>query len=105
MAVAFESVDPYRDFRVSMEEMVAARGVGDWDWLEEMLGWYLRANGKDTHASIVATFVDLVISMASSASASACACASCSSHHSSLTLAGSELESSSAGGHVSFGLR
>ena len=29
VAVAFESADPYRDFRVSMEEMVAVHGVGD----------------------------------------------------------------------------
>ena len=54
VAVAFESADPYADFRASMEEMVAAYGIGDWGWLEEMLGWYLRANDVDTHCAIVA---------------------------------------------------
>uniref|UniRef100_A0ACD5VXB9 Uncharacterized protein n=1 Tax=Avena sativa TaxID=4498 RepID=A0ACD5VXB9_AVESA len=64
LAVALESADPYRDFRASMEEMVAAHGVQGWGWLEEMLGWYLRANGKDTHAAIVAAFVDVIVSIA-----------------------------------------
>ncbi|CAM0883709.1 unnamed protein product [Alopecurus aequalis] len=64
LAVAFESVDPYRDFRASMEEMVAAHGVEGWGWLEEMLGWYLRANGRDTHAAIVAAFVDVIVAIA-----------------------------------------
>jgi uncharacterized protein (TIGR01568 family) len=105
VAVAFVSADPYRDFRASMEEMVSAHGVGDWEWLEKMLAWYLSANGRDTHPAIVTAFVDLVVSMA--ASASACTCNS-SSRVSSFTLAGSEPgESSSAGGghNFSFGLR
>ncbi|KAK8457711.1 hypothetical protein SEVIR_3G230800v4 [Setaria viridis] len=104
VAVAFDSADPYRDFRASMEEMVSAHGVGDWEWLERMLAWYLGANGRDTHPAIVTAFVDLVVSMA--ASASACTCSS-SSRVSSFTLARSEPgESSSAGGgHFSFGLR
>ncbi|XP_044450584.1 uncharacterized protein [Triticum aestivum] len=95
VAVAFESADPYRDFRSSMEEMMTAHGAGDWDWLEKMLGWYLRANGKGTHAAIVSAFVDLVVTTT----------ASCSSGHSSFTLAGSDLESSSAGRNGSFRLR
>ncbi|KAL6619156.1 hypothetical protein ACP70R_034295 [Stipagrostis hirtigluma subsp. patula] len=91
VAVTFESADPYQDFRASMAEMVAAHGgAGDWDWLEKMLGWYLGANGRDTHPAIVAAFVDLVVSMAASTSAP-----SSSSRASSFTLAGSELESSS----------
>ncbi|KAG8054649.1 hypothetical protein GUJ93_ZPchr0001g31170 [Zizania palustris] len=65
VAVAFESEDPYVDFRESMEEMVAAHGVGrDWSWLEEMLVWYLRANGKGTHAAIVAAFIDVIVAIA-----------------------------------------
>ncbi|KAE8797855.1 transcription repressor OFP13 [Hordeum vulgare] len=66
LAVAFESSDPYGDFRASMQEMVAAHGAGGWGWgwLEEMLGWYLRANAKDTHGAIVAAFVDVVVSVA-----------------------------------------
>ncbi|KAF2930984.1 hypothetical protein DAI22_05g176900 [Oryza sativa Japonica Group] len=101
VAVAFDSEDPYEDFRASMAEMLAAHGVGDWGWLEAMLGWYLRANGKETHAAIVAAFVDLVVSTAARGSSS--------SRHSSFTLAGTDLESSSAGGgaagHISFRLR
>ncbi|KAL6609899.1 hypothetical protein ACP70R_039868 [Stipagrostis hirtigluma subsp. patula] len=94
VAVTFESADPYRDFRSSMAEMVAAHGgAGDWAWLEKMLGWYLGANGRDTHPAIVAAFVDLVVSMA--ASTSAAYAASSSSRASSFTLAGSELESGS----------
>ncbi|OEL23752.1 hypothetical protein BAE44_0015229 [Dichanthelium oligosanthes] len=103
VAVAFDSADPYGDFRASMEEMVSAHGAGDWEWLERLLAWYLGANGRDTHPAIVTAFVDLVVSMA--ASSSACACTS--SRVSSFTLGGSEPgESSSAGGgHFSFGLR
>ena len=106
MAVAFESADPYADFRASMEEMVAAHGMGDWEWLERMLAWYLGANGRHTHPAIVTAFVDLVVTMAA-ASASACACACSSSGVSSFTFASSSepAESSSAGGHFSFGLR
>ncbi|NP_001152486.1 Transcription repressor OFP13 [Zea mays] len=105
VAVAFDSADPYHDFRASMQEMVAAHGMGDWDWLERMLAWYLGANGRDTHPAIVTAFVDLVVTMAA-ASASACACSS-SSRVSSFTFASSSepAESSSAGGHFSFGLR
>ncbi|KAG8085729.1 hypothetical protein GUJ93_ZPchr0010g7870 [Zizania palustris] len=70
VAVAFDSADPYEDFRASMAEMLAAHGVGDWDWLEAMLRWYLRANGKDTHAAIVTAFVDLVVTAAAKGSSS-----------------------------------
>ncbi|OEL29777.1 hypothetical protein BAE44_0009203 [Dichanthelium oligosanthes] len=66
-ALAIESADPYGDFRRSMEEMVLSHGVNDWGWLEEMLSWYLRANGKKTHGHIVGAFVDLLVALASSA--------------------------------------
>ncbi|XP_039818084.1 transcription repressor OFP13-like [Panicum virgatum] len=66
--LAIESADPYGDFRRSMEEMVLSHGVSDWVWLEEMLGWYLRANGKKTHGLIVGAFVDLLVALASSSS-------------------------------------
>ncbi|KAJ1273556.1 hypothetical protein BS78_06G290500 [Paspalum vaginatum] len=72
-ALAIESADPYGDFRRSMEEMVLSHGVDDWGWLEEMLGWYLRANGKRTHGLIVGAFVDLLVALASSAPATAAA--------------------------------
>ncbi|CAL4953529.1 unnamed protein product [Urochloa decumbens] len=88
VAVAFESADPYADFRASMEEMVAAHGVGDWGWLEEMLGWYLRANDGDTHCAIVAAFIDVVVAIADPARE---ACPS-SQSSSSCTFAVGELE-------------
>jgi len=75
-ALAIESADPYGDFRRSMEEMVLSHGADDWGWLEEMLGWYLRANGKKTHGLIVGAFVDLLVALASSASAPSPACSS-----------------------------
>ncbi|CAM0901821.1 unnamed protein product [Alopecurus aequalis] len=70
MALAIDSADPYGDFRRSMEEMVLSHGTGpggegDWLWQEEMLGWYLRANGKKTHGLIVGAFVDLLIALTS----------------------------------------
>ena len=68
--LAIESADPYGDFRRSMEEMVRSHGVNDWGWLEEMLGWYLRANGKKTHGLIVGAFVDLLVALASSSAPS-----------------------------------
>ncbi|XP_062224981.1 transcription repressor OFP13-like [Phragmites australis] len=67
-ALAIDSADPYGDFRRSMEEMVLSHGVNDWGWLEEMLGWYLSANGKKTHGLIVGAFVDLLVALASAPS-------------------------------------
>ncbi|CAM0901823.1 unnamed protein product [Alopecurus aequalis] len=67
-ALAIDSADPYGDFRRSMEEMVLSYGTGgedDWAWLEEMLGWYLRSNGKKTHGLIVGAFVDVLIALTS----------------------------------------
>uniref|UniRef100_A0A0E0LQB0 Transcription repressor n=1 Tax=Oryza punctata TaxID=4537 RepID=A0A0E0LQB0_ORYPU len=73
-AMSIESSNPYRDFRESMEAMVTSGGgrkvLDDWRWLEEMLGWYLRANVKSTHGLIVGAFVDLLISAAASPSPS-----------------------------------
>ncbi|CAL9780067.1 unnamed protein product [Musa acuminata subsp. burmannicoides] len=65
-AMAVDSIDPYLDFKLSMEEMVVAHGVMDWEWLEEMLVWYLNMNGKRIHGVIVGAFVDLLLSLASS---------------------------------------
>ncbi|KAI9124432.1 hypothetical protein K1719_004354 [Acacia pycnantha] len=61
--LAMESEDPYGDFRRSMEEMVESHGVRDWEGLEELLGWYLKVNGKNNHAFIVEAFVDLLVSL------------------------------------------
>jgi uncharacterized protein (TIGR01568 family) len=74
-ALAIDSADPYGDFRRSMEEMVLSHGGGgedDWGWLEEMLGWYLRANGKKTHGLIVGAFVDLLIALTSGKKSDEC---------------------------------
>ncbi|XP_060963382.1 transcription repressor OFP13-like [Cannabis sativa] len=61
VVLAMESDDPYGDFRRSMEEMVEIHGVKDWECLEELLGWYLRVNGKNNHGFIVGAFVDLLV--------------------------------------------
>ncbi|XP_062091734.1 transcription repressor OFP13 [Humulus lupulus] len=61
VVMAMESDDPYGDFRRSMEEMVEIHGVKDWECLEELLGWYLRVNGKNNHGFIVGAFVDLLV--------------------------------------------
>ncbi|KAG6503825.1 hypothetical protein ZIOFF_036149 [Zingiber officinale] len=63
VAVEVDSDDPYRDFKQSMEEMLMAHGVRDWAWLEEMLRWYLEANGKSTHGIIVAAFVEILLDL------------------------------------------
>ncbi|ONM19742.1 Transcription repressor OFP13 [Zea mays] len=70
VAVALDSDDPFRDFRASMHEMVAAHGLRDWAALQEMLLWYLRINGKHNHALIVGAFVDLLVGLATSSAAS-----------------------------------
>ncbi|KAF7148249.1 hypothetical protein RHSIM_Rhsim03G0067300 [Rhododendron simsii] len=62
--VAMDSMDPYADFKTSMEEMVEADGLKEWDRLDELLGWYLKANGKENHGYIVAAFVDLLAGLA-----------------------------------------
>ncbi|RLN04682.1 hypothetical protein C2845_PM13G00220 [Panicum miliaceum] len=71
-AMSVESLNPYRDFLESMEAMVVSQGgVRDWHWLEEMLGWYLRANGKSTHGLIVGAFVDLLVALSTDATSPA----------------------------------
>ena len=70
VVLSMESRDPYVDFRKSMEEMVEAHGVKDWEGLEELLCWYLRVNGKSNHGYIVGAFVDLLVSLALSSASS-----------------------------------
>ncbi|KAD4584013.1 hypothetical protein E3N88_21614 [Mikania micrantha] len=60
VAMSIESEDPQGDFKKSMEEMVEIHGLRNWDRLEELLGWYLRMNGKNHHEIIVGAFVDLL---------------------------------------------
>ncbi|KAL0401429.1 UNVERIFIED_CONTAM: Transcription repressor OFP13 [Sesamum latifolium] len=64
VALALESDDPYADFKKSMQEMVESHGLKEWECLEELLGWYLRMNGKNNHGFIVGAFVDLLVGMA-----------------------------------------
>lgn len=60
VVVAMESENPYGDFKKSMEEMVESHKLKDWECLEELLGWYLRMNGKNNHDFILGAFVDLI---------------------------------------------
>ncbi|XP_060184603.1 transcription repressor OFP13 [Lycium barbarum] len=61
VALALESDDPYLDFKKSMEEMVDTHEIKDWESLQELLGWYLKMNGKINHGFIIRAFVDLLI--------------------------------------------
>lgn len=70
VVLAMESEDPYEDFKRSMEEMVESYGLKDWECLEELLGWYLKVNGKKNHRFIVGAFVDLLVSMGGASSSS-----------------------------------
>ncbi|KAJ6300259.1 hypothetical protein OIU76_021124 [Salix suchowensis] len=67
---SMESRDPYLDFKKSMEEMVEAHGLTDWEALEELLCCYLKVNGKSNHGYIIGAFVDLLLGLASSSSSS-----------------------------------
>ncbi|CAA3011269.1 Hypothetical predicted protein [Olea europaea subsp. europaea] len=61
--MAMDSKDPFVDFRVSMEEMVDAHGLKDWDSLEELLACYLEVNDKSNHGHIIGAFVDLLVNL------------------------------------------
>uniref|UniRef100_A0ACD5WV73 Uncharacterized protein n=2 Tax=Avena sativa TaxID=4498 RepID=A0ACD5WV73_AVESA len=87
-AMTMDSSNPYSDFRASMEEMVMSHGVKDWRWLEEMLRWYIRANGKSTHGHIVGAFVDLLVALGDTASPSSPTTAS--TNHSSSSFSGTD---------------
>ncbi|KAL5225712.1 hypothetical protein ABZP36_012351 [Zizania latifolia] len=95
VAVAVDSEDPYRDFRASMEEMVAAHGLRDWEALEELLLWYLRVNCKHNHALIVGAFVDLLLGLTVSPSESTTA-ATTTTTTTTTTTSGSSTESTSS---------
>ncbi|KAJ6698414.1 TRANSCRIPTION REPRESSOR OFP7-RELATED [Salix purpurea] len=70
VVLSMESQDPHLDFKKSMEEMVEAHGLADWEGLEELLSCYLKVNGKSNHGYIVSAFVDLLAGFASSSSSS-----------------------------------
>ncbi|XP_042013138.1 transcription repressor OFP15-like [Salvia splendens] len=70
--VVMDSMNPFVDFRASIAEMVEACGGGvrDWEFLEELLGWYLSVNDESNHGYIVGAFVDLLIDEETSSSSS-----------------------------------
>ncbi|GER33757.1 ovate family protein 15 [Striga asiatica] len=93
--VMLDSHDPVRDFRASMEDMVAARRGGcDWEYLENLLECYLRENGERNHGYIIGAFVDLVFRLDSGSESSAAADGEARRSFSSSTLS---FSSSSAG--------
>lgn len=62
--VWMDSTNPYEDFKRSMEEMVKAHELmKDWEGLEELLGCYLKINGKNNHGYILSAFIDLLVSL------------------------------------------
>ncbi|XP_057978874.1 transcription repressor OFP13 [Malania oleifera] len=94
--LAMESEDPYGDFRRSMEEMVECHGLKDWEYLEQLLGCYLRMNGRNNHGFIVGAFIDLLFGLSSSSDAGSAS--SFSTAVSSLSSPLSAASSSSFGG-------
>ncbi|PWA41349.1 Ovate protein family, C-terminal [Artemisia annua] len=57
-----ESIDPYVDFKKSMQEMVEAdEGLKQWDNLQELLSMYLSLNDKINHGYIIRAFVDILL--------------------------------------------
>ncbi|EPS70453.1 hypothetical protein M569_04311, partial [Genlisea aurea] len=98
VAMSMESEDPYSDFKRSMREVVESHGVREWEKLEELLGWYLRMNGKMNHGFIVGAFVDLLVGLNSddSSSSSVATTADSSSSSSSTTPSSSSTTPSSS---------
>ncbi|KNA20230.1 hypothetical protein SOVF_054310 [Spinacia oleracea] len=68
--LSMDSNSPYEDFRKSMEEMVEAHGLKDWQGLEDLLGCYLKINGKHNHGYIVGAFIDLIVNLSFDSSTS-----------------------------------
>ncbi|CAN1306510.1 Transcription repressor OFP15 [Linum perenne] len=64
VAVAVDSRDPVVDFRNSMEEMVEALGLKDWESMEKLLNCYLKVNEEGNHGYVVGAFVDLLVGLA-----------------------------------------
>ncbi|KAL2900087.1 Transcription repressor OFP13 [Bienertia sinuspersici] len=61
--LSMDSNSPYEDFKRSMEEMVEAHGLKDWQGLEDLLGCYLKINGNNNHGYIIGAFIDLLVSI------------------------------------------
>ncbi|XP_062104996.1 transcription repressor OFP12-like [Humulus lupulus] len=64
------SVDPFVDFRRSMQEMMEARDVlvdgrTDLEYLHELLLCFLALNPNETHKFIISAFTDIVVNLLS----------------------------------------
>ncbi|XP_058086438.1 transcription repressor OFP13-like [Magnolia sinica] len=59
------SMNPYMDFKLSMEEMVQAHGLKEWSCLQELLNCYLQLNDRTNHKTIIWAFVDLLMNLIS----------------------------------------
>ncbi|OIT24673.1 hypothetical protein A4A49_28767 [Nicotiana attenuata] len=73
LVLAVESENPKIDFLHSMEQMTKAYngfmkpgGEMDWEFLEDLLTWFLRINNMKNQDVIVAAFVDLCLLLSSS---------------------------------------
>jgi uncharacterized protein (TIGR01568 family) len=62
-AVVKASTDPRKDFRESMEEMIAAKGIRGAGDLEDLLACYLAVNAAKHHDLIVEVFEDIWTSL------------------------------------------
>ncbi|KEH24200.1 putative transcription factor OFP family [Medicago truncatula] len=82
VVLSMESRDPYVDFRKSMEEIVEAHDVKDWEGLQELLSWYLKVNEKINHGYIVGAFVDLLVGLTFASTSSSFSTSSSSSSRS-----------------------
>ncbi|CAI8614903.1 unnamed protein product [Vicia faba] len=82
VVLSMESQDPYLDFRKSMEEIVEAHDVKDWECLQGLLCWYLKVNEKNNHGYIVGAFVDLLVGLAFTSTSSSFSSSSSSSSRS-----------------------
>ncbi|CAM0881558.1 unnamed protein product [Alopecurus aequalis] len=63
-AVVLFSMDPYTDFRRSMQDMIRMHHGQesqslDWEFLEELLFYYLQLNDRSVHKYILKAFADL----------------------------------------------
>jgi uncharacterized protein (TIGR01568 family) len=63
-AIVVFSLDPYTDFRRSMQNMIKTHHGSisqplDWDFLEELLFYYLQLNDQTAHKHILKAFADL----------------------------------------------
>ncbi|KAL2469880.1 Transcription repressor OFP16 [Abeliophyllum distichum] len=73
VAIQTYSLNPFAEFRKSMQEMIEAREFtdvkGDFEFLHELLLCYLTLNPKHTHKFIVGAFSDVIVSLMSSPAA------------------------------------